>query len=137
MRRDCHGKTSFLLLALLLLCAAPWPADTVQAAGPATSSATLQVKVIILPRIMAANIAIETVAGQDALIVKASKGVPPYTATLENAGLAQVTRVDDATFRITGTVEGNTFMVIRDSRGSSLSCDLQVRTCLDTPQSQP
>jgi hypothetical protein len=80
-----------------------------------------------------ADFTIETVEGQNALIVKIKNGVPPYRVTLKNANMARVKQIDTSTFQVTGAIIGDTVMEIRDSRVGRVSCDLQIRTCVIVP----
>lgn len=118
--------TILLLSFALFLCGAATSAR-------ADTSAKLQVRAIVLPRSVTADFTIETVEGQNALIVRVKNGVPPYRVTLQNSTLATIKQIDVSTFQVTGELTGDTVMEIRDSRVARINCDLQIRTCLIVP----
>lgn len=127
--------TILLLSFAPLLCgAATSPDAAAEKPAPRTeTSAKLQVRAIVLPRSVTADFTIETVEGQNALIVRVKNGVPPYRVTLQNAALATIKQIDVSTFQVTGELTGDTVMEIRDSRVARINCDLQVRTCIIVP----
>lgn len=126
--------TMLLFIPPFLWCAAT-SLDAATERPPARTDATtqLQVRAIVLPRSVTTDFTIETVEGQNALIVKVKNGVPPYRLTLKNASLARVKQIDVSTFQVTGALMGDTVMEIRDSRVGRVSCDLQIRTCSIVP----
>lgn len=126
--------TILLLLAPLSSCLADRPGAAADKAAPRPGAkAQVQVRAIVLPRSVTANLAIETAGERNALIVRVKNGTPPYRVTLQNAKLATVTPINATTFWITGTFEGKTVLEIRDSSAGRISCDLEVRSCLIVP----
>lgn len=126
--------TMFLFFASFLWCAATsLDAAEERPSAPTDATTQLQVRAIVIPRSVTADFTIETIEGQNALIVKVKNGVPPYRVTLKNASLAWVKQIDVSTFQVTGALMGNTVMEIRDSRVGRVSCDMQIRTCIIVP----
>jgi Pilus formation protein N terminal region len=127
MLRGCLAGLSFLA----------WLYPTSLAAGrgeaaAASTSVRVAVTATVLPRQQPSVISVETFAKGDAMIVKVSKGVPPYRVRVENGGVAKVVRIDPHTFKIVGRKAGESVLVITDSKGNKaecgVSCSLMVRT---------
>lgn len=92
------------------------------------AGAAQQTVVRVLPHPAGGTLAVATGYGGDGAVVTAKGGTPPYAATVGNKAVAMVTRIDDATFRVTGVATGITTMQIRDGNGHTLECELLVKT---------
>jgi hypothetical protein len=133
--QDCGRMTWRGCLAGLSLLASLYP-DTLAArrgeAAAASTSIHLTVTATVLPRQQASVISVETFAMGDAMIVKVSKGVPPYRVQAERGGVARVVRIDPHTFRIVGKKAGESVLDISDSRGNKadcgVNCSFMIRT---------